>query len=151
DGFPISDVVCQAIRERARDVKDPEWHRVFVPGGVFPSMGQRFRQPDLARALEELGREPDLCYRGRVARAITERLEGEGFLTASDLAEHEGEWGEPLSTTYRGYTIYETQPPTQGVAALLSLNLLEGFDLAAYPIHSAEHLHLLVEMTKLAY
>jgi gamma-glutamyltranspeptidase/glutathione hydrolase len=151
EGFPISDVVCQAIRERAKDVKDAEWYRVFAPGGVFPLTGQCFRQPDLARTLAELADEPDLFYRGRVARAISERLEAEGFLTASDLADHEGEWGEPLSTTYRGYTIYETQPPTQGLATLLTLNLLEGFDLASYSVHSAEHLHLLIEMSKLAY
>ncbi len=72
-------------------------------------------------------------------------------LTAADLAAHEGEWGEPLSTTYRGYTVYETPPSTQGLAPLLTLNLLEGFDLASYQVHSAEHLHLLIEMTKLAY
>jgi len=75
----------------------------------------------------------------------------EGFLTAEDLAAHEGEWGEPLSSTYRGYTVYETPPPTQGLAALLTLNLLEGFDLTRYEIHSPEHLHLLIELTKLAY
>jgi gamma-glutamyltranspeptidase/glutathione hydrolase len=151
DGFPISDVVCQAIRERAGAVEDAEWHRLFAPGGVFPRMGQCFRQPDLARTLGDLGDEPDLFYRGRVARAIGERLAVEGFLTAADLARHEGEWGEPLSTAYRGFTVYETPPPTQGLATLLTLNLLEGFDLASYPVHSAEQLHLLIEMTKLAY
>jgi gamma-glutamyltranspeptidase len=151
EGFPISDIVCQAIRERAEMVKDPEWHRVFVPGGTFPRTGQCFRQPDLARTLIDLGDDPDLFYRGRLARAISERLEAEGFLTAADLAEHEGEWGEPISTTYRGYTVYETPPPTQGLAVLLSLNLLEGFEVRSRPVHSTEHLHLLIEMTKLAY
>src|SRR5436309_1058575 len=104
DGFTVSDIVCQAIRERVGGVADPEWHRVFVPDGVFPRMGQRFRQPDLARTLVDLGDDPDLFYRGRVGRAIAARLEGEGFLTADDLARHEGEWGEPISTTYRDYT-----------------------------------------------
>jgi gamma-glutamyltranspeptidase len=151
DGFPISDIVSQAIRERAVSIEDPEWRRVFVPDGVFPRTGQCFRQPDLARTLVELGDDPDLFYRGRVAREIALRLETEGFLTVSDLAEHEGEWGEPLSTTYRGYMVYETPPPTQGLAVLLTLNLLEGFDLRSRPVHSAEHLHLLIEMTKLAY
>jgi gamma-glutamyltranspeptidase len=151
DGYPISDVVCQSIRERAPLFDDPEWRRIFVPGGDFPKRGDRFRQPDLARTLTELGEDPDLFYRGRVARAIAARLEADGFLTAADLAEHTGEWEEPLSTTYRGYTVYQTPPPTQGLAVLLALNLLEGFDVGALPVHSAEHLHLLLEMTKLAY
>jgi gamma-glutamyltranspeptidase / glutathione hydrolase len=150
-GFPLSDIVCQAIRERAPGNPDPEWHRVFVPNGQFPTAGQSFRQPDLARVLSELGDDPELFYRGSVARAIADRLAVEGFVTASDLAEHSGEWGEPISTTYRGYTIYETPPPTQGLAALLSFNLLEGFDVAGYDYQSVEHLHLLLEITKMAY
>jgi gamma-glutamyltranspeptidase/glutathione hydrolase len=151
EGFPISDIVCQAIREYSSGNPDPEWHRVFVPGGRSPGRGDCFRQPDLARTLAELADEPDLFYRGRVGRAIADRLAAEGFLTADDLSGHRGEWGDPISTTYRGYAVYETPPPTQGVAALLALNLLEGFDLAAHPVHSVEHLHLLIEMTKLAY
>ncbi|MBI1846344.1 MAG: gamma-glutamyltransferase, partial [Candidatus Rokubacteria bacterium] len=64
---------------------------------------------------------------------------------------HRGEWGEPIATTYRGVRIHQTPPPTQGLAALLGFNLLEGFDLARRRLHSVEHLHLLIEMTKLAY
>src|SRR4030095_13168974 len=123
----------------------------FVPGGVFPKPGDCFRQPDLARTLTELGDDPELFYRGRVARAIAGRLERDGFLTADDLAAHEGEWGEPISSTYRGYTIYETPPPTHGLAALLSLTLRAAFGLRRYEFPSPEHLHLLIEMTKLAY
>jgi gamma-glutamyltranspeptidase len=151
EGFPITDIVSQAIRDRAELFDDPEWWRVFVPGGVFPKAGDLFRQPDLARTLTELGEDGDLFYRGRIARAIATRLARDGFVTADDLAAHEGEWGEAVATTYRGYTVYETPPPTQGMAALLGLNLLEGFDLAKLPVHSVEHLHLLVEMVKLAY
>ena len=151
DGFPITDIVCQAIQMRFPLFDDPEWKRIFVPGGVFPKTGDLFRQPDLARTLRELGTEPDLFYRGRVGAAIAKRLEEDGFLVPDDLASHAGEWGEPISTTYRGYTVYETPPPTQGIATLLSLNLLEGFDVASHTPQSVEHLHLLLEMTKLAY
>ena len=101
--------------------------------------------------LTELGPEPDLFYKGRVARSIAERMRVDGFLTAEDLAAHEGEWAEPISSIYRGYRVYETPPPTQGLAALLTLNLLEGFDVAKHEPQSPEHLHLLIEMTKLAY
>src|ERR1700730_18076833 len=98
EGFPLTDVVAQAIREKAPLTDDPEWHRVFVPGGALPRMGQCFRQPDLARTLTELGQEPELFYKGRVARSIAQRMSRDGFLNADDLAAHEGEWGEPISS-----------------------------------------------------
>ena len=152
EGFPLSDVVAQAIREKAPAADDPEWHRVFVPRRQVPA-DRRLLPPARSR--------PHAHRAGRRARALLQGARGardrgrawprEGFLTAEDLAAHEGEWGEPISTTYRGYTVYETPPPTQGVAALLTLNLLEGFDLTRYEIHSPEHLHLMIEMTKLAY
>jgi gamma-glutamyltranspeptidase/glutathione hydrolase len=151
-GFPITSILSQGITEYAPGNKDAEWHRVFRPGGRAPAPGEMFVQEDLARTLRDLAAEgPDLFYRGRVAQAIAERMAKDGFLTAGDLAAHTGEWGEPIATTYRGYTVYETPPPTQGVTALLSLNMLETVDLAKHPLHSVEHLHLLLEVTKLAY
>jgi gamma-glutamyltranspeptidase/glutathione hydrolase len=109
-------------------------------------------QLDLARTLRDLASDgPDAYYTGRVGAAIARRLEADGFVTAGDLAAHTGEWGEPISTTYRGTTVYETPPPTQGLAALLSLNLLEGVPLSRHRVHSVEHLHLLIEMVKLSY
>lgn len=151
-GFPISSLVSQAIGEFLAVAPDGEWRRVFAPAGRAPRTGERFVQADLALTLRGLAEEgPDLFYSGRVARAIAARLAAEGFLTPEDLAAHTGAWGEPLSTTYRGVTVWETPPPTQGVAALLALNLLEGFPLADAPLHSVEHLHLLIEMVKLAY
>src|SRR5207245_349407 len=108
--------------------------------------------PSLARALRGVAADgPDLFYTGRVGQAIAGRLEPEGFLTVEDLATHTGEWGEPIATTYRGVRVFQTPPPTQGLAALLALNLIEGFPLATLKVHSVEHLHLLLEMVKLAY
>src|SRR5439155_127979 len=129
-GFPTTSFVSQVIREYASVTPDAEWHRVFTPGGRGPEHGGLLVQADLARTLTEIAAHgPDTFYRGRVAEAIARRLEGEGFLTAQDLAKHSGEWGEPISAMYRGVRIYETPPPTQGLATLLGLNMLEGFDL----------------------
>jgi gamma-glutamyltranspeptidase/glutathione hydrolase len=151
-GFPMTSIVSQSIEEMRAINPDPEWQRVFVPGGRVPGLGQPFVQPDLARTLRDLAASgPDLFYTGPVAQAIARRMEADGFLTPDDLAAHTGEWGEPIRTTYRGRTVYETPPPTQGLAALLALNLLEGFPLARSRVHSVEHLHLLIEMVKLAY
>jgi len=151
-GFPTTLLVSQATAERRAEISDPEWHRIFAPGGLIPGTGDLLLQPDLALTLRALAEEgPDLFYGGRIAEAIARRLEAEGFVTEEDLAAHTGEWGEPLAASYRGYTVYETPPPTQGVAALLGLNLLEGFELGRMAYHSAGHFHLLVEMVKLAY
>ena len=151
-GFPITSIVSQSIRDFAPRTTDSEWRRVFLPGAAVPALGEPFVQEDLAQTLRELVAEgPDLFYTGRVGRAIAARVAAEGFLTEDDLAQHRGEWGEPLATTYRGATVYETPLPTQGLAALLALNLLEGVPLARHAVHSVEHLHVMLEMVKLAY
>lgn len=151
-GFPMTALLAQYTQEYVGVTPDPEWHRIFAPGGRAPAFGDPVVQPDLARTLRDLAAEgPDLFYRGRVGQAIARRLEADGFVTAADLAAHTGEWGEPIATTYRGVTVWQTPPPTQGLAALLGLNLLEGYPLARYRVHSVEHLHLLIEMVKLAY
>jgi gamma-glutamyltranspeptidase/glutathione hydrolase len=151
-GFPVSSLTSQAIAEFAGVTSDPEWHRVFRPAGRAPALGELLVQSDLARTLREIAAAgAEVMYRGRVARAIADRMAADGFVTLDDLAAHAGEWGAPLSTTYRGHVVYETPPPTQGLAALLALNLLEGWRLADHPVHSAEHLHLLLETVKLAY
>ncbi len=151
-GFPLSSIVSQAITELSPANRDPEWHRVFEPGGRAPALGEVFAQPDLARTLRDLATGgPDLFYRGRVAAAIAERLAADGFLTAEDLSDHAGAWREPIRTGYREHTVWQTPPPTQGLAALLAFNLLEGIPLARHRLHSVEHLHLLIEMVKLAY
>jgi len=151
-GFPTTSLLSQSIREYLSANHDPEWRRIFAPGGHGPGIGELLIQPDLGHTLAELAAEgPGVFYRGRVAEAIAGRMEADGFLTAEDLARHTGEWDAPISTTYRGVKIYETPPPTQGLTALQGLNMLEGFPLTDHPVHSVEHLHLLVEVVKLAY
>jgi gamma-glutamyltranspeptidase/glutathione hydrolase len=152
NGFPTTSLLSQSIREHLAVNPDLEWRRIFAPGGRVPEFGELLIQADLGRTLTEIAAEgPDVMYAGRAGRAIARRLEADGFLTAEDLAQHTGAWEAPIATPYRGATIYETPPPTQGLTALQGLNLLEGFPLADLPLHSAEHLHLLVEIAKLAY
>ena len=151
-GFPTGSVLSQIIREYRSVHTDPEWQGIFAPNGRSPEFGEPLVAADLGRTLTELAAEgPDLFYRGRVGQAIARRMEADGFLTPEDLARHTGEWGEPISTSYRGLTVYQTPPPTQGLAALLGLNLLEGLQLADHRPQSVEHLHMLVEICKLAY
>jgi gamma-glutamyltranspeptidase / glutathione hydrolase len=152
EAFPNTRLVSRATTDFASINADPEWRRVFVPGGRAAAFGEPVVQGDLAATLRALGAEgPELFYAGRIGQAIARRLEADGFLTAADLADHRGEWGEPISSTYRGVRIYQTPPPTQGLAALLGFTLLEGFNLSRHRLHSPQHLHLLIELTKIAY
>ncbi len=107
-------------------------------------------QPDLARTIETLSSEgPDAYYRGAIAADIAQTLKRYGaFILTDDLATHTGDWVELLSTTYRDAVIYEHPPNSQGVVALLALNILEEMDIGAP--ESAERQHLLIEAMKLA-
>ena len=72
-------------------------------------------------------------------------------LPTADFAGHQAEVYEPITTTYRGHTVYQTRPPSQGFLLLEMLNLVEGFDLAPLGPNSAEAIHLMVEAKKIAY
>ena len=74
-----------------------------------------------------------------------------GVMTLADLAEFQPEWQEPISTTYRGWTVYEMPPQGQGIAALMMLNLMEGFPLQEWGFKSPRSMHAMIEAKKLAY
>ncbi|HNP74508.1 MAG TPA: gamma-glutamyltransferase, partial [Kouleothrix sp.] len=74
-----------------------------------------------------------------------------GWLRAADLAAHASTWVEPIGTSYRGYDVFEIPPNGQGLAALLALNILEGFDLAGAPRDAGQSYHLQLEAMKLAF
>jgi gamma-glutamyltranspeptidase/glutathione hydrolase len=74
-----------------------------------------------------------------------------GTMTEKDLADYSSEWIEPISTTYRGWTVYEMPPNGQGLAALEMLNILETFPLSEYGQNSVRALHAMIEAKKLAY
>ena len=75
----------------------------------------------------------------------------DGAMTAADLAAHTADWVEPLAHDYRGYTLHEIPPNTQGIASQMMLGMLEGFDLGSLPPDSADSLHLQIEAMKLAF
>ncbi|HET7560359.1 MAG TPA: gamma-glutamyltransferase [Limnochordia bacterium] len=131
----------------------PATAEVYLPGGQAPRAGEVVRNPGLARTLAAVAEGGvDAFYRGEVAREIVRALREEGgWLTEADLAEHAGEWVEPLRARYRGIEVLELPPNGQGISALMALRLLDGFDLSAHPHGSAESLHLIAEALKLAF
>lgn len=151
-GVPNTEWVAQAWKP-SETLLSGEAARLYLPGGRAPRVGEVFKNPDLARSLEAVataGR--DAFYKGDIARRILETSKAEGgAFAAADLAEFESEWVEPISTTYRGFTVHEIPPNTQGVAALMMLDILEGFPLHDLGHNTAASLHLMIEAKKLAY
>jgi len=90
--------------------------------GPVPELGQRVRLPELGATLRRIAHDgPDAIYRGRIAESIAACT----WLDTEDLAAYRPRWVEPLTIDYRGTTVCELPPPTQGVAALEGLGLLE--------------------------
>ena len=154
EGYPVSELIASGWKGAQKElIKWPDSARVYLPGGKPPQTGEIVRLPELAasyRQIAEAGR--DAFYRGPIADEIDRfsRANG-GYLTAADLAAHTSDWVDPVSTTYRGYTVWELPPNGQGIAALQMLNLLEPFDLKAMGPKNPEFVHLFVEAKKLAF
>jgi gamma-glutamyltranspeptidase/glutathione hydrolase len=131
----------------------PSTAAVFLAGGRPPSAGEVLRQPDLARSLRRIadgGR--DVFYRGAIAEEIGRFLaEAGGALGVAEFADHETAIEAPLSTTYRGRTVYQTGLPSQGMILLEALNIVEGFPPSSLKPGEPGTVHVLAEALKLAY
>ena len=155
DGFPVSEIIAAQWKSAEAKLRrhPAAAANYLVDGERAPRHGEVFRSPDLARTFRRIAEEgPEVFYRGEIADAIHDFLEAEGgFVTREDLAAHDSEWVEPISTTFRGVEVFQVPPNSQGFVALEMLNLLEGFDLAALGHNSAAYLHHLIEAKKLAF
>lgn len=154
EGFPATERLAAFTAQTADVLRaSPEAAAIFLPGGSPPRAGQRLVNPDLARTLEAIagwGRAG--FYEGPVARELARHArERGGLFTERDFLEQRAQWGEPLGASYRGVTIYETPPPTQGFTVLQMLKLLESFDLGALEYLGPDHVHLLVQAKQLAF
>jgi gamma-glutamyltranspeptidase/glutathione hydrolase len=112
-----------------------------------------FKNPALASTYRKIGKGGrDMFYKGAVATEIARFIKEQGgFLVAADLAAHKSEWVEPVSTTYRGYRVWELPPNGQGIAALQMLNILEAYDFQKLGFGSPGHVHAFVEAKKLVF
>lgn len=161
EGFPVTQLIADYWRisfERfeARRTMLEEFDnakRTYLIDGHAPVQGQIFTNPDLARTYEQLAKGGrDAYYKGAIAQTIDayfKRIGGD--LRYADFAAHTGNWVDPVGVNYRGYTVYELPPNTQGIAALQMLKMLEGFDLKKMGRGSADALHVMVESKRLAF
>ena len=154
NGFPVMEkTVADWIPEVEKLRRTPASASTYLVNGEAPKPGDIFVQKNLARTLRTLAKGGrDAYYRGEIGRAIVDYCQKNGgYLTMEDLAEHKSTWVEPISTTYRGHTLYEFPPNNQGLTALLLLNILEGVDLASMRNDPARYYHTLIEATKIAF
>jgi gamma-glutamyltranspeptidase/glutathione hydrolase len=167
--LPLAQVMAPAIKlardgyalawEDAQDLRDSdltkfaESKRIFQRGGNYYKAGEVLRQPELARTLERIAKNPDDFYHGAMARELAASIQkGGGLITADDLAQYEVKEREPIRGTYRNYDIIGAPPPSSGGVALVEiLNILEGYDLEKFGNRSAEAIHLSVEAFRRAF
>jgi len=154
NGFPVSEITSLEWSGSVPALRsDRNATATYLPGGHAPQAGEVFRNPHLARTLSAIARDGgDAFYRGDVAQLILKcSAEHGGTLAPSDLSDYKAEWVTPLTTNYRGWDVYEIPPNSQGIAALVMLNILENFPLGEYGRLTADSLHVMIEAKKLAY
>jgi gamma-glutamyltranspeptidase/glutathione hydrolase len=178
-GFPAYEAMCAVLARTASRIQEwPTSAALLMPGGRMPQVGETWRNPDLARTFERLveaernaraqGRSDALraarerFYKGDIVREIiafqrdtvvrdANGTESTGLLSEEDFASFETRIESPLTLNYRGYDVYKCGPWSQGPVFLQQLALLEGFDLAALGVGTADYLHLVIEASKLAF
>jgi gamma-glutamyltranspeptidase/glutathione hydrolase len=132
---------------------EPAAAKAYLIDGHPPRPGELFKVPELAGTLRRIAEHGAAgFYEGPTAEAILALSKAKGgTMTAADLKEFAPQWVDPISTTYRGWTVYELPPNTQGIAALMMLDLMATFPLGEYGYLSAPALHVMIEAKKLAY
>ncbi|MEA5462545.1 gamma-glutamyltransferase family protein [Leptothoe sp. PORK10 BA2] len=159
NGFPVSPVTARSWRQRAVDylsltgAAHQPFRECFFPHDQTPRPGEIWRCPDQAATLRELAAtEGESFYRGKLAaQLVAFSAATGGMFSLEDLRDHQAEWVNPISTTYRGLTVSELPPNGQGITALMALNIVEGFDLTAAPRESVANYHQQIEAMKLAF
>lgn len=154
DGYPVTEWIALHFAADVDLLRDNETAaRTFLISDRAPRTGEIVRNADLAWSLRQIaqgGR--DAFYKGEITKRILAlSARHGGALAAGDFSGYSSEWVEPISTTYRGWTVYEMPPNVQGIGALQMLNIMEQFDLHQYGLNSARALHVQIEAKKLAY
>ena len=154
EGFPVSPRIGRSFAASVGKLSQfPASAAIYSSNGGMKAEGEVLVNIDLARSLQQVAQGgADEFYRGDLAhRMVKELRKAGGLFTESDFADHRPDVYDPISTTYHDYTVYQTQPPTQGFLLLEMLNLVEDFDLGALGHNSAQSIHLMTEAKKIAY
>lgn len=149
DGYALTAITARSI-DALMPVFDDDARAAFASAG---GPGDTFRQPLLAaslRAIADGGR--DAYYGGPIGAEIARALrDAGGVMTADDIAAHRGDWVEPISTTYRGAEVATIPPNSQGITALMALNVLAELDWPGIGTPGADRMHAQIEAIKVAW
>lgn len=155
EGYPIPPRIAAQFTQQVEKLNhSPESAAIFTKSGKPYQAGDILVQKNLARSLWRVAKGgAEEFYRGQTAREILAAIQqGGGLYTEEEFAAHKTViYDDPISTTYRGHTVYETSLPSQGILVLEMLNILEGFDLRSMGMNTVESIHLMAEAKKLAY
>ncbi len=154
DGVAVTPRVAFDWQEEAeRLAGDPGAARHCLKDGRAPSAGEVMRYSALAKSLKRIaegGREA--MYSGEIARDLCRCLKSMGgLLTPDDFAATEASWVEPVSCGFQGTEVFEIPPASQGITALIGLNILQELDIGRHPPESGGRRHLEVEALRLAW
>ena len=153
-GYPVTELIDSYWQGGVKLLeKDANARRVFLPEGRAPNIGEMFRNPEYGRALDLIAKQGrDAFYKGDIGKAIVRTVDRlGGVVSLSDFSEYQAEWVDPISTTYRGWKVYELPPNGQGLAALEMLNIFEHYPLPGWGFFSVDGLHVKMEAQRLAY
>jgi len=153
-GYPVTEVIAGEWKETENLLLFSEnLKETYLIDGKCPRPGQIFTNKDLAISYRKIVRDGvKTFYEGEICDAIVNTSQKHnGLISHQDLKDHTTTWVEPISTDYRGYTVYELPPNGQGVTVLEMLNILEGYEMGRFKPNSPEYLHLLIEAKKAAF
>jgi gamma-glutamyltranspeptidase/glutathione hydrolase len=154
EGFPVPEWTAAYWAAEVDLLRSDEAaSKTYLPNDRAPRVGEVFQNADLAWSLQQIAEHGrDAFYKGEISKKILDSMRHHnGTMTAEDLADYSSEFVEPISTTYREWTVYEMPPNGQGIAALEMLNIMETFPMGQFGFGSTKALHAMIEAKKLAY
>jgi gamma-glutamyltranspeptidase/glutathione hydrolase len=153
NGYAVSDIISHGWQRNEEKLKQRPSGHEFLPGGRAPKCGEVVKLETLGRTMQavaEGGKEA--LYKGPIARKIASFVQSEGgWITEKDLADHHSDWDDAISAHYRGVDVWECPPNGQGIAALIALNIAEGFSIPRMGAQSADRYHYLIEAMRLGF
>jgi gamma-glutamyltranspeptidase/glutathione hydrolase len=153
-GFPVSELIGLSWRRAEEKLRSHEaTAKNYLPKGFAPRIGDIFFSKDLANTFKDIAAYgAEEFYKGSIAKKMIEFCNSNGgVFTEEDFAAFEAEWVDPIKSKYKDYEVFQCPPNGQGIATLLMLNIMKGFEINDMVHNSAKYLHLLIEAKKLAW